>query len=163
MEAKKSVVTLVKYLEGNDYTGDYGTYYKFQVDFENGDSGEYSAKDKDNPKFVVGQEQSYQVDLTYPKYPKIKFYNSEYQEKFKRAVTNPYKPNDKMSKEDWDNTNLKKQISISRQSALKGAIDFCRNQDCPPEQVLEQATMFHHWQMTGEVLEVPEMPFEKPF
>ena len=82
MESKKSVVTKIKYLEGNDYTGKYGTYYKFDVAFENGDQGEYSSKDKDNPKFVVDQEQEYQVDLTYPQYPKIKFYNSEYQNKF---------------------------------------------------------------------------------
>ena len=53
MDIKKSVVTKIKYLEGNDYTGQYGTYFKFDVAFENGDVGEYAAKDKDNPKFIM--------------------------------------------------------------------------------------------------------------
>jgi len=82
MDIKKSVVTKIKYLEGNDYTGQYGTYFKFDVAFENGDVGEYAAKDKDNPKFKIGEEQEYKLDLTYPKFPKIKFHNAEYQNKF---------------------------------------------------------------------------------
>jgi len=86
-----------------------------------------------------------------------------------------------MSKEDWEKKEIReqkmweekdkvkfsrddnKQILISRQSALKASIDFCRDSSCPPEQVLEQATMFHHWQMTGEVLDVPKLPQEMPF
>ena len=71
--------------------------------------------------------------------------------------------NDKMSKEEWAEKDKRKQILISRQSALKGAIDFCRNQDCPIEHVLEQATIFHHFQMTGEILETPKVPDFKPF
>ena len=182
MEIKKSVVTSVKYLEGNDYHGQFGTLYKFAVEFENGESGEYSCKDKDNPKFIVDQDQEYQLDLTYPKFPKIKYHNSEYQNKFggSNKTTTPSN-NVTMSKEDWEKKDAetkkmweekdkvkyerddRKQILISRQSSLKGAIDFCRNQDCPIEHVLEQATMFHHWQMTGEVLDVPSVPKEMPF
>lgn len=37
----------------------YGTFYKFEVTFENGDTGEYSSKTIDQTKFVEGQQSTY--------------------------------------------------------------------------------------------------------
>jgi len=37
----------------------YGTLYKFEVHFENGDYGTYMSKSQDQNKFVIGQEATY--------------------------------------------------------------------------------------------------------
>ena len=39
----------------------YGTMYKFEVSFENGDVGEYNSKTQDQTKFVIGQEAEYSI------------------------------------------------------------------------------------------------------
>ena len=39
----------------------YGTMYKFEVSFENGDVGEYNSKTQDQNKFVIGQEADYSI------------------------------------------------------------------------------------------------------
>ena len=39
----------------------YGTMYKFEVSFENGDVGEYNSKTQDQNKFVIGQEAEYSI------------------------------------------------------------------------------------------------------
>ena len=111
----------------------------------------------------VGAELSYKIiEGGQNEYQKSKPVNPDYDNKFGGSNKTP-STNNNMSKKDWENKDLKQATHISRQSALKAAIDFCRNQDCPIEHVLEQATMFHHWQMTGEVLDVPNISKEMPF
>ena len=44
------------------FDSQYGTFYKFEVDFENGDGGQYSAKTPTQNKFVVGQETTYTIE-----------------------------------------------------------------------------------------------------
>lgn len=39
----------------------YGTMFKFEVEFANGDIGEYNSKSKDQTKFVVGQDAAYEI------------------------------------------------------------------------------------------------------
>jgi hypothetical protein len=39
----------------------YGLMYKFEISFENGDSGEYNSKSQDQNKFVEGQEATYTI------------------------------------------------------------------------------------------------------
>ena len=50
------------------------TFYKHEVSFDNGDTGEYSSIMQDQTKFVVGQETEYEfID---GKFPKIKPVNT---------------------------------------------------------------------------------------
>jgi hypothetical protein len=39
----------------------YGTMFKFEVEFANGDIGEYNSKSKDQTKFVVDKEAAYEI------------------------------------------------------------------------------------------------------
>lgn len=48
------------------------TYFSFDIEFENGDAGEYSSISEQQKFFVPGQEAEYEVDTSNPKYPKIK-------------------------------------------------------------------------------------------
>jgi len=58
-ETKKGVVTSAT---GNGtWDSKYGTMYKFEVGFDNGDVGEYNSKSQDQNKFVVGQEAEYTI------------------------------------------------------------------------------------------------------
>ena len=69
---KKSIV---KNVQGNGtWEGKFGLMYKYEVEMENGDMGEYSSKSENQNKFIVGQ----QVDYEYieGKYPKIKPVNN---------------------------------------------------------------------------------------
>jgi len=58
-ETKKGVVTSA---QGNGtWDSKYGTMYKFEVAFDNGDVGEYNSKSQDQAKFIVGQEAEYTI------------------------------------------------------------------------------------------------------
>lgn len=58
-ETKKGVVTSAT---GNGtWDSKYGTMYKFEIAFDNGDAGEYNSKSQDQNKFVVGQEAEYTI------------------------------------------------------------------------------------------------------
>ena len=39
----------------------YGTFYKFEIVFDNGDSGQYMSKEPEQTKFKVGDEASYTI------------------------------------------------------------------------------------------------------
>jgi len=39
----------------------YGTMYRFEVSFENGDTGDYNSKSQDQQNFVVGAEAKYEI------------------------------------------------------------------------------------------------------
>jgi len=61
----------VKSVQANGtWEGKFGLMYKFEVSFENGDTGEYSSKSQDQTKFVEGQEAEY--EYTDGKFPKVK-------------------------------------------------------------------------------------------
>jgi len=63
---KKSKV--VRVAGNGTWEGKYGLMYKFEVEMENGDIGEYSSKSKDQNKFVEGQETEYEfLDGQFPK------------------------------------------------------------------------------------------------
>ena len=51
---KKSKVTEVQ--SNGTWEGNYGTMYKYEIVFDNGDCGEYSSKSEDQTKFVIGQD-----------------------------------------------------------------------------------------------------------
>ncbi len=52
------------------WEGKFGTMYKFEIVFDNGDVGEYSSKNQEQNKFVVGQNADY--EYTGGQYPKVK-------------------------------------------------------------------------------------------
>lgn len=56
---KRSAVTSVT--ANGSFNGQYGTLYKFEVAFANGDCGEYASKSQDQQKFKVGQEVDYSI------------------------------------------------------------------------------------------------------
>ena len=110
------------------WEGNFGMMYKFEVEFFNGDCGEYSSKSKDQTKFVEGQEANY--EFTDGKFPKVKPF---------------YAPptNNVMTYRKDDNV----QNLIVRQSSLKAAVDYCRGSSCSPEEVCENAQLFAEWVM----------------
>jgi len=58
-QTKRSAVTNVT--ANGSFDGQYGTLYKFEITFANGDSGEYASKSKDQTKFAVGVETDYTI------------------------------------------------------------------------------------------------------
>lgn len=46
----------------NEFDSPYGKLYSFDVAFEDGTKGLYNSKDKDNPKFKVGEEAEYETE-----------------------------------------------------------------------------------------------------
>ena len=102
---KGSKVTNVQ--SNGTWSGQFGTMYKFEVEFENGDIGEYSSKSPDQTKFIVGQETDYEyID---GKFPKVKPINNFQQ----GGGFTPAPKNDKV------------QEYIVKQSSLKAACDYC--------------------------------------
>ena len=50
------------------WEGKYGLMYKFEIEMDNGDIGEYSSKIKDQTKFEVDKETEYEfIDGDFPK------------------------------------------------------------------------------------------------
>ena len=119
----------VKRVTGNGtWEGNYGMMYKFEVEFENGDCGEYSSKMENQTKFVAGEEANYEfID---GKFPKVKPYYAPPQS---NGQPINYKKDDNV------------QDLIVRQSSLKAAVDFCRGNDCSPEEVCSTAQIFADW------------------
>lgn len=60
MEQKTSKVNHIA-ANGSWSSEKYGTFYRFEIGFENGDSGEYSSKSQDQNKFVMGQPATYTI------------------------------------------------------------------------------------------------------
>ena len=96
------------------------TFYKFEIEMENGDVGEYSSINKSQEKFVEGQE--YEYEFTAGKYPKIKPHYKN---------TNQAKINYQIS----DNESER----IARSVAIKTATDFGINKGMEVPQILELA------------------------
>lgn len=46
----------------NEFTTSNGTFYNFDVEFEDGTVGMYASKDKNNPKFKVGVESEFEKE-----------------------------------------------------------------------------------------------------
>tara|TARA_R110002020_G_scaffold229591_2_gene440399 strand:+ start:324 stop:788 length:465 start_codon:yes stop_codon:yes gene_type:complete len=73
-EIKKSVVTKVQPTGTWDTKREpIKTFFKFDIEMENGDTGEYSSVNQEQDKFVEGQEVEYEY-LPHSDFPKIKPY-----------------------------------------------------------------------------------------
>ena len=140
---KKSVV---KQAQANGtWEGKYGIMYKHEIAFENGDSGEYSSKEQNQTKFVVGQQTEYEfID---GKYPKVKPINN--------WQPNAQASTPKQSKDDV-------QEYIIKQSTLKCATDYVIANGGDERRVIEVAEMFTNWVLKGEKpthAPINDMPF----
>ena len=135
---KKSKVLNVN---GNGtWESSYGLYYKWEVEFENGDAGQNLTKTEQNNYFVVGEE------VEYIREEKGKFIN------IKRPKLDNFQSNNQSFKKD-DNV----QKMIVKQSSLKAATDFCISKGTNnAEDILAIAEVFTDWVMTDE----KPLPFE---
>ena len=126
---KKSVV---KQAQANGtWEGKYGVMYKHEIAFENGDSGEYSSKEQNQTKFVVGQETEYEyID---GKYPKVKPVNTFQQGNFSATPKSD-----------------KVQEYIVKQSSLKCAVDYVIANGGDTKTILDTAEIFTNWVLKGE-------------
>tara|TARA_R110002012_G_C11676454_1_gene613808 strand:- start:9612 stop:10106 length:495 start_codon:yes stop_codon:yes gene_type:complete len=107
MEIKKSKVVSVQ--SNGTWEGNFGTMYKFEIVFQNGDVGEYSSKSQDQNKFEIGTETEY--EYINGKYPKVK---PHYSKPFNASngTSNSFGKSDDV------------QTKIVRQSMLKASVDF---------------------------------------
>ena len=136
---KKSKVKSVQ--NNGTWEGKFGMMYKFEVEFENGDVGEYSSKSKDQNKFETGQETDY--EFLDGKFPKVK---PVYQQP--QSFSGGFKKDDNVQK------------MIVKQSSLKSAVDYCSGGNCSTSDVLRVAQEFVDWVMEDKKPdENNEMPF----
>ena len=119
---KKSKVTNVQ--SNGTWEGKFGLMYKFEIEMENGDIGEYSSKSKDQDKFVLGQEVDY--EFVGGNFPKVK---PVYQ-----------KPGFGGFKEDPNRQKL-----IIRQSSLRSAVEYLKGAEASLEEVFEEAEKMINW------------------
>ena len=140
---KKSKVTNVQ--ANGTWEGKFGMMYKFEVEFEDGTTGEYSSKSQDQDKFIEGQETEYEfIDGNFPKvkpvYAKPDFASS--------TSNGIYKKDDNVQK------------MIVKQSSLKSAVDYCSKGNCSTSDVIRVAQEFVDWVMEDKKPnENNEMPF----
>lgn len=60
METKRAKPTNIEFQK--EFNGTNGTIYYFRIDFENGDSGQFSSAKKEQDKFRVGVEEDYTIE-----------------------------------------------------------------------------------------------------
>ena len=116
MEIKKSAVTNVQ--PNGTWDGKYGLMYKFDVSFENGDTGSYLSKYENQTKFIVGQETEY--EYTGGDYPKVK----------------PHYVNPVPKTTSYSNSNTDKDLEIRFAVAFKAAIELCSNDKIEMEEIM---------------------------
>ncbi len=121
---KKSKVTNVQ--ANGTWEGKFGLMYKFEVEMENGDTGEYSSKSKDQDKFVTGQEVDY--EFIGGNFPKVK------------PVYQQPKSFGGGFKEDPNRQKL-----IIRQSSLRSAVEYLKGAEASLEEVFEEAEKMINW------------------
>jgi hypothetical protein len=120
MEQKKSIVKSVT--PNGTWEGNYGLMYKFEIEFENGDIGEYLSKSENQDKFIVGQDTDYQFKGG--QYPRVK------------PVSN-FQPKTNYSN---SNTDTNKEIRFS--VAFKAAVELCAADKIGLEEIMETTIGF---------------------
>jgi len=116
----------VKAVQGNgtfEFNGK--TFYKFEVEMDNGDVGTYNSIKAEQSKFVVGEEVEY--IFTGGQYPKIK-----------PVYTQPnssggFKPNPE------------RDLKIVKQSCLKASVELCTAGEIKLKDVIKTAEKFVNW------------------
>lgn len=109
METKQSTIT--KVTANGIWKSDKGNFYKWEVEFQNGDAGGAMTKELEQKRYVVGET------ITYTKEVKGNFTNIKRQDE-KPAFNGGFKSNFNPE------ADAKKQIMIILQSSLKEALQF---------------------------------------
>jgi hypothetical protein len=137
-QQKRSAVTNVT--ANGTYNGQYGTLYKFEITFANGDSGEYASKSADQTKFKVGVETDYTITS--------KEFKDRIYYKIAPVMAQPgatqqggFTPKPKDPETDK---------RITRMSVLKVAGDLVINGDIKLHEILAYAQVFEKFVVDGQ-------------
>jgi hypothetical protein len=133
---KTSKVTSVA--SNGTFNSQYGMLYKFEVNFENGDSGEYASKSQDQTKFVNGQEATYTI--TSKQWNDRTFYT------IKPAMAQASSGGGGFASKPKDPETEKR---ITRMSVLKASIDLVTNGNIELRQALAYAKIFEAYVIDG--------------
>jgi len=134
-QTKRSAVTNVT--ANGSFDGQYGTLYKFEITFANGDSGEYASKSNPQTKFSVGVETDYTItDRTF----KDRIYY-----KIAPVMAQP-QGNSFAQKAPKDPETGKHSM---RMSVLKVAGDLVINEDIKLHEILSYAQIFENFVNNG--------------
>ena len=119
------------------------TFYKYEVEMENGDVGEYNSVSANQSHFVEGAQVDYIYDISKPKFPKIKpVYN------FKASPSRDGNFNNIQKAQRGDDV----QKMIVKQSCLKAAAECVQRDDA--EAILKLADVFVSWVMNTDYKQV---------
>ena len=144
MSTKKSIVKLVTSNGTWQSKRDGKTFYKYEIEMENGDAGEYSSISEDQDKFVAGTEAEYIfVDGDYPKIkPSWNTINS----------TANYNPS-------YDN----RENGITKSVALKSATEYAVRNDLDLSELLKVAEKMESYLKGDTISQTTEEDKKLPF
>ena len=142
---------IVKSVQANgtfDFQGK--TFYKYEVEMENGDVGEYNSISANQSNFVEGAQVDYIYDTSKPKFPKIKpVYN------FKSSPSRDANYQNIQKAQRGDEV----QKMIVKQSCLKAAVECVQRDDA--DTILRLADVFVDWVMNTDYKVVKRQKREK--
>jgi hypothetical protein len=139
MNVFKSIVTNAQYLNRTFGTQN-GTFYVHQVNFSDGNHGEYNSKSENQQKFIVGQEADFEVVKTDGYADKIKPYNPAYAEQQQQAPAQAAAPIPQQAAK----PQITQQQAINKTVALKEAVQFASGTDSI-DGILVAAEAFDNW------------------
>jgi hypothetical protein len=120
------------------WNGQYGVMYKFEVSFENGDSGQYMSKSQEQTKFKVGESATYTIEG--------KEFNGQTYYTVKPVMAQqPFQGGGKPYQKDPET-----EKRITRMSVLKVAGDLVINGQVKLHDLTKVAQIFERYVMTGE-------------
>jgi hypothetical protein len=145
-QQKRSAVTNVT--ANGTYNGQYGTLYKFEITFANGDSGEYASKSANQSKFKVGVETDYTITSKEFKdriYYKIAPVLQPPTPQSQGGIPTPPVQQPQQYKKDPETDK-----HITRMSVLKVAGDLVINGDIKLHEILAYAQVFEKFVVDGQ-------------
>ena len=150
----------VKSIQSNgDFVFNDKQFYKYEIQMENGDIGEYNSLSAKQDKFVEGVAVDYIFDVSNSRFPKIKpVYN------FNASPSRDGNFKNVQKAQTGDNV----QLMIVKQSCLKAAAETVGKND--PSAVLDVAKVYVNWVMsdtqtaapiekTQQIKEKTDLPF----
>lgn len=137
-QQKRSAVTNVT--ANGTYNGQYGTLYKFEITFANGDSGEYASKSADQTKFKVGVETDYTITS--------KEFKDRIYYKIAPVMAQPGSQGNSFQQKAPKDPETDKRIT--RMSVLKVAGDLVINGDIKLHEILAYAQVFEKFVVDGQ-------------
>ena len=116
-------------------------FYKYEIEFENGDVGEYNSVSENQNHFMKGNTLDYIFDQSNPRFPKIKpVYN------FKASPSRDGNFSNAQKAQRGDDV----QKMIVKQSCLKAAVESL-NGNAKAIDILETANIFVDWVMEDKM------------